>query len=319
MRQQTFEQQHAAFWAEMEHILSALEKRRRADGEMSMAEFPGACRRLSHQLALARQRGYSLALTEQLNRLVLRAHRQLHRQPPPLGRRLGQLLIAEFPAAVRLQWRWHLASLLAFLVPGVFLLALVLWQPEMVLSVLNENTVADIEAMYDPGAERQRGAEQDLMMFGFYIYNNVGIAFRSFAGGLLLGIGALFVMVFNGGFFGAISAHIINAGASEPFFTFVIAHGAPELIAIILAGGAGLQLGSAIVAPGQLSRRNALKQSARRTLPVICGVFMLLVLAAFIEAFWSPRALAPGIKYSIGTLCWLLTVAFLLLGGRRAQ
>ena len=319
MRQHEFEQRYQRFWDQLGDTITALEKGRRPAGEINVADFPAACRRLCHQLALTRQRGYSLALTDQLNQLVLRAHRQLYRQPLPLGRRLRNLLLAEFPAAVREQWRWHLTSALALLLPGLMLLWLVLVQPEMALSVLNEQTLTSMESMYQPGAERQRDAEDDLLMFGFYVYNNVGIAFRTFAGGLLLGIGALFIMIFNGGFFGVVTAHLMNAGASEPFFTFVIAHGAPELTAIVLAGGAGLQLGAAIFAPGRLSRGDALRERARQTLPVIAGVFAMLVLAAFVEAFWSPRQFAPEIKYGVGALCWLLTFAFLLLGGRRAD
>ena len=46
------------------------------------------------------------------------------------------------------------------------------------------------------------------------------------------------------------------------------------------------------------------------TLPLIVGAFLMLVLAAFIEAFWSPRDIANEIKYSVGSACW----AFVLIG-----
>ncbi len=46
-------------------------------------------------------------------------------------------------------------------------------------------------------------------------------------------------------------------------------------------------------------------------------VFALLVLARFIEAFWSSRELAPQIKYSVGAACWALLALYLLFAGRR--
>ena len=155
------------------------------------------------------------------------------------------------------------------------------------------------------------------MMFGYYIYNNIGIAFRTFAGGLLLGVGALVAMLFNGSFFGAAAGHLTLAGAAQPFFTFVIAHGAPELTAIFLAGGAGLRMGWAVLAPGSWRRVDALRRAAGECLPVMYGVFALLVLAAFIEAFWSSRELAPQIKYGVGAACWALLALYLLFAGRR--
>jgi uncharacterized membrane protein SpoIIM required for sporulation len=123
--------------------------------------------------------------------------------------------------------------------------------------------------------------------------------------------------LFNGSYFGAIAAHITNVGHHEPFFTFVIAHGAPELTGIVLAGGAGLRLGWSLLAPGPWSRVEALKQAARESMTIMYGVFFLLLFAAFVEAFWSPRLFEPWIKYTVGAALWCVTLGYLFLGGRR--
>jgi hypothetical protein len=47
------------------------------------------------------------------------------------------------------------------------------------------------------------------------------------------------------------------------------------------------------------------------------GVFALLLLAAFIEAFWSPRDFDATIKYSVGATCWALLYLYLFFGGRQ--
>ena len=50
---------------------------------------------------------------------------------------------------------------------------------------------------------------------------------------------------------------------------------------------------------------------------IILGVVVMLLLAAFIEAFWSAQTVIPaGVKYAASALGWLLVAAWLLLGGR---
>lgn len=323
MKQIQFEQRYRPVWTSLEEQLTQLEaihvSRRKA---LPLNHFVTDYRQLCHQLALTRERGYSLELQQYLNNLVLRAHRQLYRYNPPLADRIGAFFAHGFPQAVRRQWRWHMVSALCFVLSIALVWILVHQQPDMVYTVLDENSLTDIEMMYQPGEDGAgdihagRDGSDDVMMFGYYIKNNIGIAFRTFAGGLLLGVGALVVMLFNGSFFGAVAAHLINVGGDQPFFTFVIAHGAPELTAIVLAGGAGLRLGWAIIAPGPYSRLTALRLAAKDSLPTMYGVFALLLLAAFIEAFWSPRDFEPVVKYSVGAACWGLLYLYLIFGGR---
>ncbi|MGJ3255464.1 MAG: stage II sporulation protein M [Alcanivorax sp.] len=324
MKQARFEQQYRSLWDSLEQQLDQLEALRVSRKKrLPLDSFVADYRQLCHQLALARERTYSLELQQYLNNLVLRAHRQLYRYNPPLADRIGEFFASGFPGAVRRQWKWHLISALSFILSITLAWALVQQQPEMVYTVVDEAMLSELELMYQPEESASadihagREGEDDVLMFGYYIKNNIGIAFRTFAGGLLLGVGAIFVMLFNGSFFGAIAGHLINTGSHEAFFTFVIAHGAPELTAIVLAGGAGLRLGWSIIAPGQWSRLDALRLAARDALPTMYGVFTLLLLAAFIEAFWSPRDFAPTIKYSVGAACWALLYLYLFFGGRQ--
>ena len=53
-------------------------------------------------------------------------------------------------------------------------------------------------------------------MFGFYVMNNVGIGFRSFAGGIFLGLGSALILVFNGLFIGAAAGHLTHSASAEP-------------------------------------------------------------------------------------------------------
>jgi uncharacterized membrane protein SpoIIM required for sporulation len=154
-------------------------------------------------------------------------------------------------------------------------------------------------------------------MFGFYIQNNISIAFRCFAGGLLLGIGTLFVLLFNGMFMGGIAGHLTRLDYVDTFYPFVVGHGAFELTAIVFSGAAGLRLGYAILNPGQLSRLDGLRQAGREVVPMLYGIVLMLIIAALLEAFWSSSSsLSIAIKYSVGALLWSLVLLYSCSGRR---
>ena len=70
----------------------------------------------------------------------------------------------------------------------------------------------------------------------------------------------------------------------QSFFTIWM-HGAIEISCIIIAGAAGLTLGSGLVFPKTLSRMQSLQLSARRGLLIMLTIIPLIILAAFIEGF----------------------------------
>jgi uncharacterized membrane protein SpoIIM required for sporulation len=157
------------------------------------------------------------------------------------------------------------------------------------------------------------------MMFGYYIMNNVSIGLRTFASGLLFGIGSIIVLLTNGLMIGSIAGHLQAVGHGDPFWRFVAGHAAPELTAIVLAGAAGLRLGLALVAPGRRRRVDALIDAGRTGARMCLGIFAMLVFAAFVEAFWSSIGWIPAlVKYAVGATLWLIVLAWLTFGGRGA-
>jgi uncharacterized membrane protein SpoIIM required for sporulation len=176
--------------------------------------------------------------------------------------------------------------------------------------------------MYSPSTKaigRERESDTDLAMFGFYIRNNIGIGFQTFAGGIAFGIGSLFFLVYNGVSIGTVAGYLAQFGYGETFFSFVIGHGAFELTAIVIAGAAGLKLGSALLAPGRKQRLRALADAARIAVQLMYGAALMLLVAAFIEAYWSSSADIPAaVKFTVGTVLWVGVVLYLVAGGRRA-
>jgi uncharacterized membrane protein SpoIIM required for sporulation len=232
-------------------------------------------------------------------------------------------LIRRFPIAVRAEWRVVLLAHALFYLPYLGMLLAVVGWPELIQTVLGPMEIAEIEGMYDPKADhflKERPIDSDMLMFGFYIYNNISIAFRTFAGGILGGLGSVFFLVANGVSIGAASGHLTSVGMGSTFWSFVITHGAFELTAIVLSGASGLKLGAAVLVPGRRTRRRALAEAIRAVLPIVYGFFAFLVAAAFLEAFWSSSRLIPhATKYSVGAAAWVWVYVYLLVGGTKVE
>ena len=324
MRQEHFIVRHEAEWLAFEQWLDARAARpRRARADRSWRgladeDVPAAYRRVCQQLGLARRRGYSPQLVARLQELMQRGHAVMYRPPLPRWQRMFEFFLADMPRLVRAEAGVMWASLALFAIPLVVAFVGVQVKPELIHTVMGAQQVAEMEAMYDPEAARLgRAAESDLMMFGHYIFNNISIGLRTFASGLLAGVGPVLTLAFNGVIIGGVAGHLQAAGHGEPFWRFVAGHAAFELSAIVIAGGAGLRLSLDLIAPGRRRRVDALVEGGRRGARLCLGVFVMLVAAAFIAAFWSSIGWIPAWgKYSVGGALWVLVIAWLWFGGR---
>ncbi len=316
MNRDEFVNRHEPVWRQVEDLLDRLEHRRRYEHEL--AELPALYRRCCHHLALARKRHYDYALETRLNRIALRGYHQLYRQRRIAPGGVLRFLAADFPRLVRAHAGFFWLATVLFYGPGIAMAILVLEQPDSVYALLDAEQVESFEDMYRVRPSEERGAASDFAAFGFYVLNNVGIAFRTFAGGLAAGLGTLFFLIFNGLYLGAVFAHLVHVGAAGNLLSFVIGHGAFELTALVISGVAGLRLGAAVVAPGRLSRGEALRRAGPICVQLILGVAAMLIAAAFIEAFWSSTVRIPAAgKQLIGGLMWIMVACYLALGGRR--
>ena len=324
MRQRQFEQLHQSGWNRLANLLEELEADDRKRGSVpdsETLEFPKRYRLVCQHLAQARSRGYSLTLVERLNDLVLRGHHQLYRRDGRPAQAVLTFFLAGFPRLVRSEKRFVWAALALFLIPALAAFIAVRLDPNLIFSLFDPDHVNRFESMYNPSLAhlgRDRAADSDFQMFGWYIFNNISIAFRCFAGGLVLLVGAVVELAVNGMILGGLAAHLQNLDYHSSFYPFLVGHSAFELTAICLAGAAGMRLGAALVAPGNRTRLAALRDAAHSGVRLLYGVVCLLLIAAFIEAFWSSdNAIPPVFRLWAGAFLWLSVVLYFSLGGRR--
>lgn len=313
MSQRRFIDQHQDHWETFEVYLDDLEH---GDSFPDADNFPEAYRRICQHLAIARDRGYRTSLIERLDGLVQRGHALMYRDRSGRWSDLFRFIRSGYPRQVRRD-----AGLLGISTLLLFgtMLATYAWlqiEPEWAYHVLGPQQMSKMEEMYASGAGRESAA-RDVFMFGFYIYNNVGIALRTFGAGALWGLGTIFIEIYNGVVLGAAASHVQNADMGQHFWPFVIGHGAFELPAIALAGQAGLKIGLAPFWPGRRTRLAAFRHAASNSLGLVAGFTGMLVIAAFIEAFWSSSPIDPTVRYTVGAALWMVVLLYLWRGGRR--
>ena len=323
MKQGQFEQLYQPLWQVMELQIIELEKPNGRLHSKELASFASRYRRLCHFHALAKDRRYSSHLVDKLGDLVVRGHQQLYRRKQPFWQLLITFVVAGFPRLVRAQQKYIWWATALLYVPGLLMYAAILWQPDLVYTITSPDQVSAFEHMYDP-ANRTLGSAREsdtnVQMFGFYISNNISVAFRTFASGILFGVGSVFFLIYNGLLMGAVAGHLTNAEFTQTFFTFVVGHGSFELTAICIAGAAGLKLGYALLAPGNLSRKDSLMRAGQIAIQLVYGVIIMLLIAAFIEAFWSSNnMLMPWQKYLVGGFLWTLVIGYLVFSGRHLR
>ena len=318
-----FEGQYESEWQELERLLGQLRGHgKRDDKPVAGERVASLYRRACEHLALARARAYPAYLVDRLDNMTADAHQIIYQRKELGLRRLAQLITQDIPRTVRAHASYVWVATAVFLVPTLVIGVLVYARPELILSVVDPQTAAEFESMYSPSGDsigRVRTADTDWAMFGFYIRNNIGVAFQCFAGGIFAGVGSLFFLAFNGAFGGALAGYLTERGLSATFYSFIVTHAAFELTAIVLSGAAGLRIGHALLAPGRATRRQALVAASRESVVIMYGAMGLLTIAAAVEAFWSSAVWIPhAVKYSVAAICWTAVISYLTLQGRRA-
>jgi len=315
-----FEKNIEPRWQKLEKLLTEVDK---GTSGQDVVELPAVFRQVCHDLSVAQHRMSPQRITQRLNGLAIRAYRVLERRGAGGWETFIRLFVVDFPRAVRAEWKlfWWCTAL--FYLPAVLLAAVTPAHPEWAMALLGPEQMVMIESMYGeastPSDYVRENFGSGFAAFCFYIWNNVGIDFKTFAGGILGGVGSLFVLLFNALYLGAVFGYVHYSGNPLTLYTWVIAHGAPELTGVVISAMAGLRVGLTVLRPGRLNRRDALVLAGRKALPLLAGAAVLTSLAAVLEGFWSPMDYHPSVKFSVGALCWVAVGAFLFLSGRERQ
>lgn len=278
-------------------------------------------RSVSADLARAQSYQMSPAVIRDLRELTSRGYSQIYQgSRRQEWKAMGDFFRYGFPEVVQQCWGYiAVATLLFFL--GSAVGWWYAWQDESFMTlVLGSGFVEEVRESQELWTVSILGVEP-IAASGLMI-NNISVALRAMVGGVAMympdvplltppGAFTVYVLGLNGVMIGCVAALVAQVGLAYDLWAFVFPHGALELPAIFLAGGAGLLLARGILLPGQYRRVDALKLYGLQAAKLVYGLVPMLVMAGIIESFFSPQTWIPNeIKYVVGTAIFIGLVQY---------
>ena len=311
MTLEEFTSKKRPIWSELEELLNRT--RRRGAKNMSTIQLNRLgylYRRITSDLAVARRDFPDDRCVTYLNALASRAHANIYQTSPLKRNTIRHFFRFGFPALFRRNLRFIVAAFLLFVIGFGTAYWIALAKPPFAERLAPQHIVETIHAkeMWTdiPALQRNLAAS-------FIMTNNIRVAFLAFASGITFMIGTVYILGFNGIHLGVIAGLCHVHGLALPLWEFVSPHGYIELTTIFIAGGAGLKMGYALIAPTQLTRKRALTDAAKAAVQLIGGCVVLLVIAGVIEGFVSPSSLPSIVKIGFGFVTGVLLFCYLFL------
>lgn len=306
-------------WERLEALLGKTRQGRLAGLDADeLYELGRLYRQTTSDLAVARRDWPAHQVLTYLNALVGRAHGEIYREEATTWRRIRDFVVVRFPQTWRQTLPFTLLGFAFFALPAVIAFIVSFRDPSQasLLFPAADIIVEDIKAQREWWLsinEDGRGASATLIMT-----NNILVSLKAFAGGVLLGLYAMYLLINNGLMLGTIAGLSQYYGFAGRLWGFVSPHATIELSVIFFSGGAGLQMGYAIVHPGLLTRGAALRVAAERAIVIMIGCVPLLMIAGLIEGFISPSNLPLWVKLFVSLGSGIAMYTYLFGVGRRS-
>lgn len=311
-------------WQRLDRLLRRVEtqglKSLGADEIRSLASL---YRSVSADLARARTHHIGDDIVRELQRLTSRGYSQIYQGS---RRQDWQAVVTfyqyGFPAAIRQSWGYIAIATLLFIISGVVAWWYSWQDPSFMSLVLDPAFVNRVRETEELWTVSILGREPEAS--SFIMVNNIGVALRTIVGGVTYflptvptitppGVFTVFVLVLNGVMIGSIATLVAQTNLAYELWAFVFPHGALELPAIFVAGGAGLLIARGILMPGKYRRVDAVKVYGLQAAKLIYGIVPMLVIAGIIEGFFSPSPLIPApVKYLTGTILFVILILYCL-------
>lgn len=279
-------------------------------------------RQATTSLSIAREISLDRGLLEYLEALTSRAYLSVYAPQQRLGGIIRKFLTAGGPQAMRASWRVVALGFLCMAAGAIAGYFFYFDNPEwfyvFMPTELSGGRGPDASTEYLRAQIYGEDSSTGLGAFATYLFShNTRIAIFVFGLGAFLCAPTILLTFYNGLILGVFYALHIDRGLGWDMFGWLSIHGVTELSAICIASAGGLQLGLAVLFPGQQTRRAALRAAGQTAVKLALIAALMLVVAALLEGFGrqlvQDRSTRIAIGWGIGGL-WLL---WFVLGGRK--
>ena len=320
-----FRAAHEVDWTRLERLLTRIEKRSvRVLSDDDLLALPLLYRSTLSSLSVARETSLDRALVAYLEQLCTRAYFQLYGVSDSAWRDLGRFFTRGWPGAVASLWRETLVMGFLTIAGAVAAYLLVRADPSWYGGIVPQAMASG----RDPGASAEslratlyHSRDDGLGVFASFLFgHNAQIAIFAFALGFAFVVPTALLIFYNGLTLGAMVAVFAGKGLGLNFVAWLAIHGTTELFAVMIAGAAGMRIGTAIAFPGRQARMDAVVSAGRTAAVATAGVVLMLAVAAVLEGVGRQVVTGDGTRVVIGAAmlaAWL--VYYYGIGRRHAQ
>lgn len=323
LRSDRFRLEREGDWARLEQIVTQMEKgRSKRLSDEDVLALPTLYRTLLSSLSIARENSLDAGLIDYLEGLSLRSYFLVYGTQTSLGRWLKEFFGGGWSRAVRAIQVEIWIALFVMVAGAAVGYALVAGDSDWFYALV-PGQFADVRV---PGASEEAlrgtlfGSEdrEGLGVFAAYLFsNNAQVAILAFALGFAFAIPSILLLIHNLALLGAMLWVFAQRGLTVEFVGWLSIHGTTELLAILLAGAAGIHVGRALAFPGDRSHLAAASAAGKRAALVMVGVILMLICAGLLEGFARQLINNTAGRYAVGYGILLFWLIYFIGAGRR--
>jgi uncharacterized membrane protein SpoIIM required for sporulation len=317
LRSNRFRIEREADWRRLDALLRRVEGR--GAGGLSDDELlaiPRLYRSALSSLSLARAISLDQGVIAYLESLCARAYYFVYGARTHFSQRLISFFRRDWPQAAQALWVETLVMIAVTVVGAIAAWLLVASDPDWFFSFVPEDlaggrspdaTIGDLRNTLFGGS----GGENLSIFATFLFTHNAGIAILAFAIGFAFGAPSILLVAYNGCTLGAFLALFFSKGLGVEFCGWLLIHGVTELLAVNLAGAAGLYIGRKLAFPGRSTRLEAAADAGRRGATLMVGVVLMLFLAGVLEGVGRQVIESTAVRYVIAAATALMWAVYL--------
>lgn len=221
-----------------------------------------------------------------LNQLAQKIFSGVHKQKGESLKKLITVWKTSLPLEIYRSRKSLLFALITFLIYVTIGAVTTHYNPEFAKVVMSDGYVAQTIQNIENGNPLAIYESNDqLAMFIMITTNNLKVAFLTFFVGFFFTVGTHILLFSNGVMLGSFQYFFHTKGLLITTFLGIWIHGAFEISAIVLAGGAGITAGNGLLFPKSYTRLQSLQLSTRRGLKIMLSLVPFIIAAGFLESY----------------------------------
>ena len=283
MREPLFVKQNTARWKNIEN-----------EPSNDPDELADRFIQITDDLAFAKTFYPDSKTTLYLNGIAARLHQSIYKNKKENVNRFTSFWKYELPLLFQTYQKQLLYSFIFFLIFSLMGALSAKYDQSFVRLILGDGYVDMTEANIaknDPFAVYKQ--DNEFLMFLAIGGNNIYVSLITFVSGIFASVGTVYFLFQNGLMMGSFQYFFFSKNLGLASVLVIWIHGVLEISSIIIAGGAGLVLGNALLFPKTFTRLQSVKRGAKDGMKIAIGLVPIFITAAFFESYITRHTEMP--------------------------